>query len=172
MREAVRAEDDATARAILQWRVSDGIPARDALGMAVPGLARHVPEFACDAKVGRESLLRWSFPSETVVPRALASMSETQPALLEDCVDHWTSVLHTIIKHDDQPPIPDEPKRPRNAKLPCSQCRVCMCGEHGDALWNFKVWFIREVFHSFAAQEPKHLLDDAGVFFSDRIRTH
>ena len=40
-----------------------------------------------------------------------------------------------------------------------------MCGEHGDALWNFKVWFIREVFHSFAAQEPKHLLDDAGVFF-------
>ena len=109
-RAAIRDEAHNAAVAIKEWRRGEGVRVRDHLAVAIPSLARHVPEFTGEARVGNAALISWAYPCEDAVPRTLGTLEVERPDLLPALVENWNDTLHAMIEHNKCAPIEDEPK--------------------------------------------------------------
>lgn len=70
---------DLGANNVKAWRLTRGVAIRDRFASEVPGLARSAPSFSGEAETSTSSLISWRFPAETLVPRAVAALTKTDP---------------------------------------------------------------------------------------------
>ena len=99
-RAAIRDDEHNTAVAIKEWRRGEGVRVRDHLVVAIPSLARHVPEFTGEARVGNAALISWAYPCEDAVPRTLGTLEVERPDFLPALVENWNDTLHAMIEHN------------------------------------------------------------------------
>ena len=159
-------KDDNHAKAVevKRWRDTVGVQKRDSLAMGVPALATAAPALTGECCSKKETLLSWSFPADVVVPRAIGAMRATRMGLVDACAADWNEVLHSTVIHAAQEPIVDPPRRAAHAKLSCYEADgVCLCGDHGDDVWAFKVWMCKEMSSCFYTPDLKHDLVNGDV---------
>ena len=127
------------------WRDTEGVRRRDELVVGAPALGPVAPALSssCDAK--KECLYSWAYPLDKCVPRALASLRRKDPRLLARCTEDWEQVWHDTVLHCTQASIKDPPKRKQTDKPPCVDVDCCLCGDHGDNLFAFKLWLCKEM---------------------------
>ena len=160
--EAHREQLHRRATALKTWRATTGIAIRDGLPTAVPQLARWAPAFAGEGKIGAFDYLTWAFPADLCVPRALACLSARDERLLTACEADWMETLHSLVRHQDQPPFTEE-KKAANAKWSCQEARMCLDGPRGDALWVYKVWFCRQLSRVFNTKQSRVPVNEGDI---------
>ena len=160
---ARREKDHETAAALLSWRQSNGVVGRDRFIVGAPGTEANAHCVSCDCSKPRESLHTWSFPADVCVPRTIATLRAQTCELCEACNKDFY-LMHRLVKHDEQPPIIDPPKRKAYEKISCLEADgVCLCGDDGDALWKFKLWFCKATSNALGAPPLKHMLDGGDI---------
>ena len=158
-------EHDAASE-LKQWRDTSGVRSRDRLALSVPPLAPLIGSITTDRDTPSEALHLWSFPAGDEVPRTMGNLKKSNPDFTRACKLEWERNLHRIIKHSDQPPIQDPPKKKANEKPGCGDAAadgVCLCGPAGDALWAFKLWTCRQMKTSLKSTPLRDLLDNGMV---------
>jgi hypothetical protein len=100
-----------------------------------------------------ETVMTWGSPAPKIVPTTLGHMRRVIPGLVSACVADF-SRLHTVLRHADQVPITDPPKVTKPVKPQCIDADgVCLCGEAGDILFSFKLWFCKQLSNAFRSTE-------------------
>ena len=161
---AVKKEEDHVAAASMKlWRNTDGVHCRDRLAVAIPELAPYITQFTGEARIGKASVLSWSYPATLAVPRAMAALEKDNKALHKDLLENWNDTIHGFLVHDEQPPIPDPPKRKPEEKWSCKEAKTCLCNEFGDDVWAMKLWFCKHMSKALGAKAPKELLDAGNI---------
>lgn len=143
LRKLQRETDLATHQKLTAWKDGHGASIlSDAFGH-VAELAPYTKCLSTDHECVGGATFSWFCPTHADVPR-LVAIAKQSTRLWQSLLTDWEA-LHRVVCHAEVDALPKEPTKNYNIKHSCNDAMVCLCGQRGDSVWEFRCWLVQQL---------------------------
>ena len=133
-------------RELHNWIVGVGASsAMELIDTSVQQLQDHRMFLTSDTPGGPCRELKWACQPHKVLPKLVAA-AKAQQTVFQRIRDKWEDMHRLIASNELEENLPEESKPNYLRKPECSFTQgICLCGEWGDGIWDFKLWLLRRM---------------------------